>query len=100
MSTTTNRPKPADRKPKVFTVKVDDDTYTVPLDALDDFELLDDLNAIQDGDGARLPTVLRRLLGAEQYRAALESLRSAETGRVSLEAGASLVERILEGIKS
>lgn len=50
--------------------------------ALDDFELLDDLRAIDDGEAYRFPALLRRLVGAD-YDAVLEGLRDQTTGRVS-----------------
>lgn len=95
--------KPADRKtpaPKpvdgVMTATVDGHEYQVPEDALDDFELLDDLNELQRGDGTRLPAVLKRLLGKDGFRAAMDNLRDPETGRVGAEVGAEFVMKIFE----
>lgn len=95
--TTTAPKKPQDRKPKVsdvHTVTVHGETLTVPADALDDFELLDDLARVESGEGQRLPSLLRRLLG-EDYKRALDLVRDEETGRVPLDAGATLVQDIL-----
>lgn len=72
--------------------------YEVPTDALDDFELMGDIVEAQDGNPARMPALLRRLLGDVQYRAAMESLRDPATGRVSMEAGIELVGEIFEAI--
>jgi hypothetical protein len=70
-------------------------TWVVPADALDDFELLDDLNALeQRADATRLPSVLRRLLG-DQWRDAMDVLRDKDTGRVSVEAGAEFVMELM-----
>lgn len=92
---------PQDRKPKAgepHKVDVDGKTWTIEPDALDDFELLDDLGAVEAGNAARLPSTLRRLLGPVQYKAALNSLRDADTGRVPVEAGAEFVKAIFEGL--
>lgn len=99
MSTTTPK-KPQDRKPKAvaapdsYTIEVRGETLTVPADALDDFELLDDLAQVEEGKGQRLPALLRRLLG-DDYSRALDLIRDEESGRVRLEDGASLVQDIL-----
>lgn len=92
---------PQDRKPKgesrpqTLTAHVRGREWSVPADALDDFELLDDLNALeQRGDVTRLPSVLRRLLG-DQWRDAMEALRDESTGRVTVEAGSELVMDVM-----
>lgn len=104
--------KPADHKPKVEKVEVhvpvlkggrpalDEDgkqvTRAVPArrvvirgiqvtvadEALDDFELLDDLSQLEENKAARLPSVARRLFG-EGYRKILDELRG-PNGRVSI----------------
>lgn len=62
----------------------------VPDEALDDFEVLDDIRAVQDdNDASRLPALLRRLVG-DQYREVLKTLR-APNGRVPVDAGVSFV---------
>ena len=81
--------------PEVLTATVRGVEWSVPADALDDFELLDDLNALdQKGDATRLPAVLRRLLG-DQWRDAMDVLRDEGTGRVSVEAGAEFVMELM-----
>lgn len=66
-------------------------TVEIPDEALDDFELLDDLRAAQDDeDGSRLPSLLRRLVGAD-YRRVMDELRDPVTKRVTVEAGARFV---------
>lgn len=97
---TTATKKPQDRKPKAgdsYTVEVRGETLTIPLDALDDFELLDDLDRLNEGETQRLPAVLRRLLG-DDYGRALDLLRDEGTGRVSLESGSGLVSEIFEAL--
>ena len=58
---------------------------TVLTVALDDFELLDDLRAIDvDRNASRLPALLRRLVG-DEFGSVMDALRDAETGRVQIE---------------
>ncbi|QFQ29708.2 hypothetical protein EEW87_004240 [Janibacter melonis] len=93
--------KPQDHKPKTETedgkrvVEVRGEKFTIEADAFDDFELLDDLSALEDGDATKLPGVLRRLVGKDQYAQALDLARDEDTGRVSIEAGAELVSDML-----
>lgn len=62
----------------------------VPDEALDDFEFLDDVRAVQDEeDASRLPSLLRRLVG-NQYRDVLKALKG-PNGRVTVESGSSFV---------
>lgn len=62
----------------------------VPDEALDDFEVLDDIRAVQDdNDASRLPSLLRRLVG-DQYRDVLKALKGTN-GRVTTEAGSTFV---------
>lgn len=97
--------KPQDRQPKKPTVKAVDGgkqvtisgvTVTVSDDAVNDFELLDDLRAIDvDKNAARLPGVLRRLVG-DQYQAVMDGIRDKTTGRVTIEAGSEFLKDLFE----
>lgn len=96
--------KPEDHKPKDdeapqdVTVTVKGVELTVPGDAMDDFELLDDLNELdQKKNPARLPSVLKRLVGEDHWGEVMEALRG-ENGRVSVETGAEFVGEVLEAI--
>jgi len=92
---------PQDRKAKAtngFTAHVAGQDWRIDPEALDDFELLDDLGEVEAGNAARLPRVLRRLLG-DQYPAALEALRDETTGRVPLDPATAFVNAVFEGIK-
>lgn len=71
--------------------------WTISQDALDDFELLDDLAELENGNAVRLPSALKRLLGAEQYREAMAVLRN-EQGRVTVEAGGKFVQDVLTSV--
>lgn len=93
--------KPQDHKPAAdgtHRVEANGRTWTIEAESLDDFELLDDLGEIEAGNPSRLPKALKRLLGTEQYRAALDSLRDADSGRVGVEAGAEFIKAIFEGL--
>lgn len=91
--------KPQDRKPAAGTptkVEVRGIAITIPADALDDFELLDDLNALEEGNATRLPAVLHRLVDKDTYKALMDAVRDPDTGRVTTERGVGLVGEILQ----
>lgn len=95
--------KPADRKPKEseksdFTeITVRGITLKIPTDALDDFELMDDLNELdQNENPSRLPSILRRLVG-DQWNTVIEALRG-PNGRVGIEDGAEFVGEVIEAV--
>lgn len=104
-STTTRRApaKPQDHLPKTETPKVEKIeggrkvtisgiTVTVSDDALDDFELLDDLRAVDvDKNTSRLPALLRRIVG-DGYEAVMDALRVQGNGRVRIEAGTTFIK--------
>ena len=95
--------KPADRKPKEAkdgsrTVTVRGLEITVAGEVLDDFELLDDLGALDQGQGQRLPSILRRIVGDETFGLAMDVLRDETSGRVSVEEGARFVNEVLEAV--
>jgi hypothetical protein len=86
-----------DDKPKFRKVTLRDVEVTVPDEALDDFEVLDDIRAVQDqNDASRLPSLLRRLVG-DQYRAVLDQLRGAN-GRVTTSDGAQFVLDLFQAL--
>lgn len=77
--------KPQDRKVKAsddYRVKYRNRVFVIEKDALDDIELLEDLNAADKGNVQVLPSMLLRLIGKEQRDKAYELLRNKETGRV------------------
>lgn len=96
-ATTTRRApaKPQDHLPKAETPKVEKVdggrkvtisgiTVTVSDDALDDFELLDDLRAVDvDQNASRLPALLRRVVG-DDYPTVMDALRKKGEGRVKI----------------
>jgi hypothetical protein len=93
--------QPEDHKPKqiavdeTLTATVDGMEITVPTDAMDDFELLDDIARLDGGDATRFPSILRRLIGNTQMRDVLDHLRDDETGRITVERGSEFVRDLL-----
>lgn len=80
-------------------VTVRDVEYTIPPEARDDFELLDDLNEMdQSRNPVRLPSILRRLLGDVQTRAVLDLLRDPKTGRVPIAEGREFVYELIDSL--
>lgn len=89
--------KPQDHQPKVEKPKVVEGpdgwtvthrgvTLTVLKESLNDFELLDDLSALQVDEkrsAHRIPLMLRRLAGDDGFKATMEKLRG-ENGRVPI----------------
>lgn len=90
----TDRRKPAS---KTLTVEVAGQTWTVQPEALDDFRFLGYLDEVDAGNGARLPRVLRMLLGSEQYEQVMEAIAD-DSGRVSVKAGAEFIGELFEAL--
>lgn len=100
--------RPEDHKPKVEKPKAEKTeggwkvshkgaTVTVPEDAFDDFELMDDLGQVEKGNAVRLPSLLKRLVGDDGYLVVMDALRD-KRGKVPLEAGAEFVGEVLGAI--
>lgn len=71
-------------------------TVTVPDEALDDFELVEELSRVQFGskeDKGRMPSILRRLIGDDGYATVMNGLR-AENGRVPVQAGFEFIQEL------
>jgi len=83
--------------PDLISVTVGENEYQIVADARDDFELLDDLSRLDDGDITRFPAILRRLLTPQDQRKAMDSLRG-ENGRVGVLEGTRFVYEILDGL--
>lgn len=97
--------RPADRKPKApaevdgnYVVTVHGESWTISKEALDDFELFEDIGEIDKGNPARLPSALKRLLGSEQYPKAMDTLRDPETGRVGMKDGLEFFSEVFEAL--
>lgn len=96
--------KPADHKPKAaaldppILITVRDVVWRVDPAIRDDFELFDDMVAVDEPGGmVRVPTILRRILG-DQFRQAMDVLRDPTTKRVSVEAGLSFAQELIAGL--
>lgn len=85
------RAKPQDHKPKKsanLTTTIRGIEVSVDPDALDDWELIEVVSALDSGDNSAmlaLPAVVRRLLGNATYEQVKNACRD-ENGRVSAEA--------------
>lgn len=91
-----HQPKATDQ-PEVINVTVRGVDLQVDAAALDDFELLDDLNELeQNQNPGRFPSILRRLVG-DQWKTVIEALRG-PNGRVSVEDGVEFVGELLEAV--
>lgn len=86
-------------KPKALEVTYAGERWVIKREALDDFELLDDLGAMEAGNPARFPSALRRMLGAEQAKRAVELLRNPDTGRVPVEPAVEFFLGLMEELK-
>lgn len=80
---------------------IEKDGNTLPLSvtvlavALDDFELLDDMRAIDvNKNASRLPAMLRRLVG-DEYDSVMAALRDGESGRVTITAASAWINDLL-----
>lgn len=95
--------KPQDKKPpKVaetedFRVELHGREWVVSRDALDDFELLDDISELDKGNVTKMTSIAHRLLG-DQWSDVMEVLRDKDTNRVSVEAGAEFVGDLLTAL--
>lgn len=102
--------QPEDRKPKVVKPKVEevdgaklvtlhDVQWRIDDDAMNDFELMDELREVdRSQDASAFPSMLRRLLGQDQYRRVLDVLRNPETGRVPADKGIEFVQHVFEAL--
>lgn len=99
--------KPQDHQPKTVKPKIENIeggrkitlkgvTVIVLDEALDDFELVEELSRVQFGakeDTGRMPLILRRLVGDDGYKTVMDGLRG-ESGRVSVRAGFEFIQEL------
>lgn len=79
------------------TVQVRGLDFTIEAAALDDWDLLEELN---DKTGASLPSAMRRLLGDEQMDAAKDLVRDPDSKRVPATAMTGLINDIFTAVKA
>lgn len=93
--------KPQDRKPKKSTVETVEGgkkvthagkTIFIADDAIDDWELLDDLSEVQNGNGSRVVSVAKRLFG-DEYKKVIEQFRN-DNGRVKATEFSKFVQEV------
>lgn len=72
--------------------------YELDEAALDDYELLEDLCELDEGNMAKTSSVLKRLIGVEQKERLKEHLRT-ETGRVPMSKMMAEIEEIFKNVK-
>jgi hypothetical protein len=101
--------KPKKEKPKVvktdagFEVSHRGIDVVIPLDALNDFELLRDLGKLQDPGlpdamkMAAVPSIFTRFFGTQQQRV-LDGLRDKESGRVRVEVASTFLFEVFKGL--
>lgn len=85
--------------PKVVTaengkrVTISGKSVTVTNDALDDWELLEDLSDLQNGKGQRITSIAKRMFG-DDYKPALEQFRGTN-GRVKASEFTKFVQEVV-----
>ena len=89
--------EPKTREVDGFRVTVNDITVELEQDALNDWEFLEDVADLQNGDGAKSVSMSRRLFG-DDYDAVKEHFRDARTGRVSSADFQEFVQAVLEAV--
>lgn len=102
--------RPEDHKPKTVKPKVEEvegaklitlhgEQWRIEDGAMNDFELMDDLREVdRTQDASVFPSMLRRLVGVDQYRRVLDVLRDPDTGRVPADAGIEFVQHVFEAL--
>lgn len=72
--------------------------FQVEPDRLDDYELLEDLAAVSDGQEGRIVAVINRLLGEDQKTRLKDHLRKRD-GKVSMNAMMQEIGEIFKALK-
>lgn len=76
---------------------VRDIDLTIDLDVLDDFELLDMMASLEDGNTLEAPRILRRIIGPE-YQNVKRALRDPETGRITGDVSVEFIRDLFAGL--
>lgn len=90
----TPEPEP---EPELLEIPLRDTTIHVFADARDDFEILDEVQRIQEGDMVRLTVLMRRMMPEADRLRALDVARGTN-GRVTLDAAMDLMGDIFKGM--
>lgn len=86
-----------DTTPGKNRVEVRGVSIDVSADAFDDFDFLDRLARLQDGDALALPALFRTVCGSASAEA-LEALRDPETGRVAASDAAAFMTEVMGAV--
>lgn len=78
------------------TITVRDITLTVDTEAVTDFELVDALDQVDQGNPLRVATAMRRLVGSDQMPVVMDGLRDKKSGRVDAETAADFFAEVLQ----
>lgn len=89
--------EPKTREVDGFRITVNEIMVEVEKDALNDWEFLEDVADLQNGDGAKSVSMSRRLFG-DEYNAVKENFRDEKTGRVSSADFQEFVQAVLEAV--
>lgn len=82
---------------EVRSVEIQGIPLTLDPNVFDDFELLDTLNEIQEGNALKSPAFLRKVMG-DQYKTVLEYLRDPASGRVPASRVAPFMQELMEAL--
>lgn len=78
-----------------FVVNVLDMDIDVDMANLDDFELIDDLQAVQAGNALMVPSVMRRILGKDQMDRIIANLKARNPqGRATVTDMEAIIEAV------
>lgn len=95
-----NVKKPQDRLPKKDAPReVVVQGVSLEIDPLvfDDFEVVDALDQLQDGNGLKVATLLRKILKTpEQFAKVMDALRDGEGGRVPVDKASDFVTELMD----
>ena len=86
-------------EPKMLDIIVRDTPLRVFADARDDFEILDEVQRIEEGDIVRLTVLMRRMMPESDRAKALDLARS-DNGRVTLDAALALMGDVFKGMNN
>ncbi|NKY08947.1 hypothetical protein [Cellulomonas hominis] len=106
---TTTRKRPQDHQPKAaaqqgnaFEVTVRGVDLTIPAERFDDFELLFDMQTIDQGAGAealpRLIDVFARFLGVTDAKRLIAAAKA--DGPLGIESGVALINEVFDALKA
>lgn len=74
---------------------------TVDEAALDDWDVFEIICAVDSGDVAKLPAMIKAFLGAEQCAALVEHIKkTSPTGKCSVSAMSEVIAEVMEGLKA